>query len=195
VLAVSLSAHIALLAAWLTTRPPAVMAEPPAMEIQLIRPPPREALKARTPLPPPRETPLHLHVPAGPTPAEAAGLMLPSAALAPKPLDPRQMTDQELTAGPRPDLAKIYADEARQPLTRNGVPTDGCKPTWDHSNRLAPPCPIREAGPLARSPSLQLPNRPDVAAEATYKNTMKTYHEAPGGAGYPGIACAILHRC
>ncbi|THD73198.1 hypothetical protein [Phenylobacterium sp.] len=180
----------------MTTRPELRMVEPPTMEIQLIRPPPREAPRPRTPSPPPRsEVPLHLHVPAGQPPAEAAGLAPPSTAFAAKPLDPRRMTDQELTAGPRPDLAKIYADEARQPLTRNGVPTDGCKPSWEHSDRIAPPCPIREAGPLPRDLSAQLPNRSDMAAEAAHKNAMKTYHEAPGGAGYPGIACAILHRC
>ena len=34
-----------------------------------------------------------------------------------------------------------------------------------------------------------------MAAEAAYKNAVKTYQEAPGGAGYPGIACAMLHKC
>jgi hypothetical protein len=195
VLAASLAAHIALLAAWVSTRPELRMVEPPTMQVALVRPPPREASKPRLPSPPPpTETPLHLNVPAGPTPPEAAGPPLPPTAPAPKPLDPRQMTDQELLAGGRPDLARIYADEARQPLTRNGLPT-GCKPATEHSDRIAPPCPAWAGAPIPRDTPAQLPNRPEIASEGRYKNAMKTYHEAPGGAGYPGIACAMLHKC
>jgi hypothetical protein len=192
VLAASLAAHVALLAAWMSTRPEFRMVEPPTLQVALIRPPPRQTPKPRSTPPPNVATPLR----SAETPV-AAERPAPPPALPPAPrvLDVPRMTDQELTAGPRPDLAKIYADEARQPLTRNGVPTDGCKPAWEHSERIAPPCPIRAAAPLPRNPSAQLPNRPDMAAEAAYKNTMKTYREAPGDAAYPGLACAILHKC
>lgn len=193
-LAVSLAAHVGLLTAWMSTRPDLRMVEPPTMQVSLLRPPPRQpSPKSRSP--PPK---LALPAPAAEAPAPvppeatAAPLLAPPRA---RVLDVPRMTDQELTAGPRPDLARIYADEARQPLTRNGVPTNGCKPAREHSDRIAPPCPIREAGPVPRAPPVQLPNRPDVAAEAAHKNAMKTYGETPGGAGYPGIACAILHRC
>jgi hypothetical protein len=40
VLAVSLGAHVMLLAAWLSTRPNVHFVEPPAMVVQLVRPPP-----------------------------------------------------------------------------------------------------------------------------------------------------------
>jgi hypothetical protein len=194
VLAASLAAHAVLLTVWMNTRPDPHMVEPPVMQIELLRPPPREASKPRRPSPPPRETPLHLHIPAGPAPADLAGPPLPPTAPAPRPLDPRQMTDQELLAGGRPDLAKIYADEARQPLTRKGMPT-GCKPATEHSDRIAQPCAVWAGGPILHDPAGQLPNRPEMAAEGRYKDAMKKYHEAPGGAGYPGMACALGHRC
>ena len=28
-----------------------------------------------------------------------------------------------------------------------------------------------------------------------YKRAMKTYKELPGDKGYPGIACAMFHKC
>jgi hypothetical protein len=192
VLAASLATHIALLAAWLSTRPPAVIAEPPATQIELIHPPPREAPKPRTPSPPGAETPLHLHILAGPAPAEVAGPPLPPAIPAPKPIDPRKMTDQELLAGSKPDLAKIYADEARQPLTRNGVPTDGCKPTWEHSDRVAPPCPIRRADDQAsRALAEKLRARPDLVAESQAQEALRSYRD--GNGEYPGLRCAFRH--
>ena len=35
----------------------------------------------------------------------------------------------------------------------------------------------------------------EVAREARRNEAVKRYHELPGGAGYPGIACQILHKC
>ena len=35
----------------------------------------------------------------------------------------------------------------------------------------------------------------EFAREARRNEAVKRYHELPGGAGYPGIACQILHRC
>jgi len=34
-----------------------------------------------------------------------------------------------------------------------------------------------------------------LAREARRNEALKRYHEAPGSAGYPGMRCALLHRC
>jgi hypothetical protein len=199
ILAASLLAHIGMLAAWMATRLPDSFVEAPAFQVELLRPTPRP----RPPPPAPRRPRVSLdHTlappPSVPTPLQPPALASP-APVAPIAVDPRKLTDQELVeqSGPRADLNKVFADRAKRPLYSSRLPPGGddCKPATEHSNRIAPPCPNWGAGPSPRSPAGQLPNRADVAGEAAYKNAMKGYREAPGAAGYPGIACAILHKC
>jgi len=35
----------------------------------------------------------------------------------------------------------------------------------------------------------------EFAREGRHNEAVKRYHELPGGAGYPGIACHVFHRC
>jgi len=35
----------------------------------------------------------------------------------------------------------------------------------------------------------------EFAREGRHNEAVKRYHELPGGAGYPGIACQVFHRC
>lgn len=38
-------------------------------------------------------------------------------------------------------------------------------------------------------------NTGEFAREGRHNEAVKRYHELPGGAGYPGIACHVFHRC
>jgi hypothetical protein len=35
----------------------------------------------------------------------------------------------------------------------------------------------------------------ELAREGRHNEAVKRYHELPGGAGYPGMACQVFHRC
>jgi hypothetical protein len=198
----SLGAHVALLAAWIGTRADLRFVEPATLQVELIRP---------TPLTPPQRAPPRRVAASAP---EAAPAMPPATRppappspvlSSPKSLDVGQLTDQELLArsGPRPDIARLNAEQARQPLFSRPLgrnPEDGwmggCKPSWENSTRAAPPC--RSDSPEERSATWKAANDRKTApfeAEGAYKRAMKTYHEAPGGAGYPGVRCALLHKC
>ncbi|HEY0436078.1 MAG TPA: hypothetical protein VGC92_05525, partial [Phenylobacterium sp.] len=116
----------------------------------------------------------------------------------PAPVEPRPLTDEELLAG----RVRLTPRQIRDAPIKDGAwdarprpPRAKCKPAEGYPGPPLP-CP----GELMKDP-----NRPfdvdrdapdsELAREGRYKRAMKRYHELPGGAGYPGIACAILHRC
>ncbi|THD62050.1 hypothetical protein [Phenylobacterium sp.] len=183
VIAVSVLAHLALVVAWMTTRAPPVFVEPPAMAVELLRPerPPRPKIS-----PPPRKpqtATVLTEAPAQPPPAAQP----PAAPAAPKVLDTQHMADTELLnrAGPRPDMGKVFADLAKRPLfSRNRPPAgDDCKPASEHSNRIAPPCPLW-GGPITHAEAqAKLPLRGDIADQAQHKGVMKGYQQAYGHSG------------
>jgi hypothetical protein len=204
VVVASLGAHALLLTLWMTTRPNPIFVEPPAIQVELLRPVLRERPRP-TPTPQPRKT---LSVPqptltAPPILSQPAIPSAPALPTAPRPLDPRQMTDQELVerAGPRPDIGKLHGELAKRPLYSSRLPPGGedCKPATEHSDRIAPPCPAWGAGPPL--PLDRLPNRPALAAEAARKDALKSYKDHHGSTGvaspddYPGLSCTLLHRC
>jgi len=200
--AVSLAVHVGLLAAWMNGQPQLRLAEPAILQVELIRP--SAPMRSR---PPPRlaASAPEARPPASPAAPPASPPPPPRVASAPNSIDPRLLTDQELLArsGPRPDIARLNAEEARQPLFSRPLgrnPEDGwiggCKPSWATSNRTAPPCRSDSAEEqAARWKAANDGKTEGFEAEGAYKRAMKTYHEAPGGAGYPGIKCAMLHRC
>jgi len=51
------------------------------------------------------------------------------------------------------------------------------------------------AAAVARSGDPNKARDGEFAAEARRNEAMKRYHELPGDAGYPGLGCALLHRC
>ncbi|WP_372782436.1 hypothetical protein [Phenylobacterium sp.] len=188
VLALSLAAHLALLAAWLSTRPQLRLVEPPVMEVALIRPPPKP--RARPPAAPERTA-------VRPRPARIAEpppspLPLPPAPSAPS---PRLLTDEELLAGAKPNAAQLGADRDRT-IIFHGWPR-GCKPMSEHSNRPGPPCPV--GGPddrASRTLAEKDPGHSGFAAEARRKEAIEDYKNGPGtGGAYPGIRCTIFHKC
>ena len=177
------------------------------MDVALIRPPPR-ALPKPAPKPHPRVRPSEVLPTAPPQAAPVAPP--PPAPPPPKSLDVPRMTDKELLsrAGPRPDIARLHAQEALQPMfsRRLGRPPEaeawvmgGCKPMSEHSNRDAPPCKVGGSEDLAsRALGDHNPGRNGFAGEARYKDAMKAYRERPGSMNpddYPSIKCAILHKC
>jgi hypothetical protein len=225
VFAASLLAHIGVFAAWFATHPRPLSVEPATMQIELIRPAHRRpAAPAPTPPTSPKpssdaaeasaQTPAQAPATAAGTPAPAAPTAPPDlAAITPNIVDPRLMTDQELLerAGPRPDLNKVFADEARQPmfsrpLGRNpeDMTLSGCKPFTEHSRRIAPPCPVRKTPGLGPGP---VPNavpgppvlNPRFADEARAREAITAYKRRYGPAGppsaadYPGLRCTFLH--
>jgi len=109
------------------------------------------------------------------------------------------MTDEELLAN-RPKLterqireAPVYDHTRWDQLPR--PPRPKCKPAEGYPGPPLP-CP----GDLGKDPTRPFDvdrDAPDseLAKAGRYKRAMKAYKEAPGAAGYPGIACAIFHQC
>lgn len=170
------------------------------MQIVLIRPPARQP--SRPSLAPPRRgVPPVSAISAAPTATAPIAPLVQ--APAPKALDARQMTDQELLnrAGPRPNIGRVFANEARQPMFSRplGRPPDDwgmgdCKPASEHSNRKAPPCfvhnPDDQAGRGAADARF--------AEEAHDKAAVQSYMNGASGASggdYPGLSCVLLHHC
>jgi hypothetical protein len=192
VLAVSLAAHLALLAAWMSTRPQLRLIEPPTMDVAIIRLPPKPS--ARPAAAPERATlrPRRARIVASP-PDE---LPLPPAAPphAAGPVTPRLLSDEELLAGAKPTAAQLQADRDRT-ITFHGWPR-GCKPMSEHSNRPGPACPVGSPDDQAsRTLAEKDPAHSGFAAEARRKEAIKDYKAAPGMGGYPGIGCTIFHKC
>jgi hypothetical protein len=188
VLAVSLAAHLALLAAWMTTRPQLRLVEPPTMDVAIIRLPPKPRTKlAATPERAPFR-PRHAKIIASP-PDE---LPLPPPA---GPVTPRLLTDEELLAGAKPTAAQLQADRDRT-IVFHGWPR-GCKPMSERSDRPGAPCPVgRPDDQASRTVAEKDPAHSGFATEARRKEAIKDYKDGPGtGGAYPGIRCTIFHKC
>lgn len=190
-LAASFVAHLALLAAWLSTRPEFRFVEPPAMAVELVRLTPPKPTE-----PPSRSAPRTAGARAEAAAPQASAPVAPSPS--PAPVTPRQLSDEQLLDGahmtPRQIREAPVYDHTRWDQ-KPRPPRPKCKPPEGYPGPPLP-CP----GDLGKDP-----NRPfdvdrdapdsELAREGRYKRAMKAYHEAPGGAGYPGIACAIFHEC
>jgi len=182
VLAVSLAAHAALLAAWMSTRQDLRWAEPPPMQVALVRLPPR------------LEAPAQPHAPRRSNPRVLAR---PAEALEPRPVEqPPEPSPQE----PPVQISPEWRVKPQSPLVlnppRKTFRRPPCQSLEDHSNSDLPPC--------ARGSPEDQATRWDPARDSEigafegagrYKRAEKRYHEAPGAAGYPGIRCAIFHKC
>jgi hypothetical protein len=184
VLAVSLVAHLALLAAWMSTRPELHLAESPTLQVQLVRPPPKPA-----PAPEPRKPP----PPSPPKPPPALNIHQPP------PLPPQAAPPSEVAPEwrVRPDGAPADLDAAPFTLGRAGLRHARARPTckthgWDRPLD----CPPDGAELRAAKSDPALDRRTaGFESEGRYKRAMKTYKELPGDKGYPGIACAMSHKC
>ena len=162
----------------MSKRPELNYAEPPTMEVQLLRPPPRPHPEPPTPAPPKakRESrPLVVHEPAPPQ----------SPTPAPLPVSPEwQVKPAEPSAG---DLAAAPFAAGR-PAQRPSCKTR----SWDRPVD----CPPDDAEvAAAKSDPARDAKTAGYEASGRYKQAVKTYHELPGDAGYPGIRCAIFHKC
>jgi hypothetical protein len=187
VLAGSVLAHVVLVATWMATRAPPVFVEPPAMAVELLRPE-RPAPRTSPPRRNPQTATAAAQTPVSPpSAAQASAAPPPPAAATPKVLDTPHMADTELLnrAGPRPGIAKLFADLAKRPFFSRNLPPGGddCKPATEHSNRIAPPCPVW-GGPITHAEAQgKLPTRGDLADQAKHKGVMKDYQQVYGHSG------------
>jgi len=188
VLAVSLGGHIALLAAWLTTRPTVHFVEPPAMVVQLVRPPPREPV--RPSLPPRARPPIRTRT------ADQAPIPALIAPPVPPPTQPQISPEWRVKAAPpdkHPGLPFSTQPAIRPPP---------CKTSRDHSDRPGDPCPSWSAEEQASHYSVA--NDPKMGGfvyEGRRKEALKDYREKAGKPGpapadasdYPGLRCTLFH--
>jgi hypothetical protein len=184
---VSVAAHLTLLAAWMSTRPDLVLAESPTLQVQLIRLPPKPVAELRKPPPPPAQSPpqpLNIHQPPPLTPPP----------LAPAPPPPSEVSPEWRV---RPGGAPADLDAAPFALGRAGLRQARARPTCKTHGWGRPlSCPPDDAElRAAKSDPAKDSRTAGFEAVGRYKRAMKTYKELPGDEGYPGIACAIFHKC
>ena len=182
VLAVSLAAHVALLAAWMSTRQDLRWAEPPTMQVALVQLPPRPEASSK---------------PRALRRSQARVLARPADALEPRPVEqpPEPPPDEALVqispewrVKPQPPLVlKAPSKAFRRPK---------CKSSEDHSNWDGPPCaPGSPDDQAARYDAKKDSSTSSFAGEGDRKLRMKSYRESPRTDDYPGIRCTIFHRC
>ena len=182
VLAVSLAAHLALLAAWFSARQDLRWAEPPTMEVALVtlapEPKPQEAV--------PRVRSANARVLS--RPAEVAEPRPIEQPPAPLPDEASPQIDPEWRVKPQPPLVlNRPGKSARKPP---------CKTAMDPSNSAGEPCPTGSAEEaIARYNDERDVANADFVAGGRQKRALKRYHELPGGAGFPGLRCTLLSRC
>jgi hypothetical protein len=188
VLMLSLAAHLSLLAAWMSTRPKLTLAEPPTMVVQLLRPPPPRPKSKAAPQPPRTVAAIRPHAVTQAPPPQVEPLPIPRAPEPQSQIAPEWRVKPE---APRPGpLANGRL--AGQPKFR----PPPCKSSRDHSDLPGPPCPSQSPEELASHYDVAKDSRTaGFEGEGAQKRAMKRYHELPGAAGYPGIGCAIFHRC
>ncbi|MBI1198083.1 MAG: hypothetical protein GC203_09480 [Phenylobacterium sp.] len=182
----SIALHMVVLG-WLAFRraPGEPAAEVPALSIQIVR----LAPPARPRREPPRRDP------AGRVSTEAPTAAPP----APPPPSKEAAAKDADTVDPRwrVDLnPPVFKDgQWPRPTPPPSLRRPKCDP-WDDSSAAKAAC-RRE---LAVARAIDRNNDPqngddDFAREARHKGAMRDYHDAPGTSGYPGLRCALLHRC
>lgn len=159
-------------------------ADAPALSVHLVRlpPPPRAQTQARSKPAagrPDRTAPGPTVAPPTPAATDAAEGPPSSPGIA---IDPRWRVDR---TGPNPAPRREPDYEAFQP----------CDPLKD-PKREGKAC--RKVDEIAESVTrFYDPQKGNsaLAREARRNEALKRYRAAPGTSGYPGIGCAVLHRC
>jgi hypothetical protein len=187
-MAVSLAAHAALFAAWLSTRPEPQPAESPIFQVQLVRPPP-----SATPQPRPQVRPPPSQPPGRPSRPvnrhEPPPLALPPGPTAQTPVEiSPQWRVKPGAYGADLDAAPFVL--GRPGLKRAREPKPDCKTHgWDRPLSCPP-----DATELAASKGLaeRDSSRSGFAYEASRKAAIKAYKDTIPGE-YPGLRCTVLH--
>ena len=185
VLALSLAAHAALLAAWISNRPDLRLTEPPTMQVALVQLPPRPKPQ---PLPRPHE----------PRRSEPRVLSRPADALEPRPIEqPPEPPPENAPVQISPEWrVKPQAPPLVLNSPRKGFRRPPCKTSEDHSNSDLPPCPRNSPDEqAARWDPARDSKTGAFEGEGRYTRAEKRYHEAPGSAGFPGLRCTLFHKC
>jgi hypothetical protein len=180
ILAASLVAHLALLGAWMATRPPERFVEPPAIQVTLVTPHRSPDLSKFRPTP---------SAPASSrSRAETTISPLPPAAPTTAPVAPRILSEEELLAGRPTDADQLKAALNQR---KHVTPWDGCKKLPGPPDWTAPPCPPSGSNEEAKH-VLSLPDL-QGHGEIARKDRIQAYK---GGTGpYPGVSCVIFHKC
>ncbi len=187
VLAASLLAHALLLGAWISTRHDLRFVEPPTMQVSLMRLPPKPAASAPARPHPPRTLRVLSRPLEAQEPQPAAPVIAKPAEAAASDISPEWRVKPEA-----PGLAGAPFAKGRRTI---GPVRPSCKTPLSSGERPLD-CPP-DAGELAASKfdAAKDGKLGGFEAEGRRKRAMKTYHELPGDAGYPGVRCAIFHRC
>ena len=159
-------------------------AEAPTVNVQLVplpRPPPREAQASSRPA---AERPSRAaleHSTAAPL-ATRDGTTTGTLASPGTAIDPRWAVDM---SRPQPPARRELDPDEFQP----------CDPLKD-PRREGKAC--RKVDEIAESVSRYYDpqkGKTALAREARRNEALKRYRDAPGSSGYPGLGCAVLHRC
>lgn len=178
----SLAAHAALLAAWMSARPELRLTEPPTMQVALVQLPPRPKAS-----PPPRE----------PRRSTARVLARPAEAFEPRPVEQPPEPPPE---NPPVEISPEWRVKPQPPLVlnapRKGFRQPPCRSSEDHSNSNLPPCPRNSPDDQAARYDVRRDSKASgFAAEGDRKLRLKSYRESPSTDDYPGIRCTIFHKC
>jgi hypothetical protein len=183
---VSLAAHAALFAVWLSTRPAPPPAESPTFQVTLVRPPPRPPRPEVREAPPP---PVH--------PPRALELHPPRTSLPPTPKAPPPVeVSPEWRVKPGAGGADL--DAAPFVLGRKGLNrARGLKPSCKSLSFDRPVgCPPDDTELAAsKSDPARDARTAGFEGEGRYKRATKAYKEGPLGGPYPGLACSLFHKC
>ncbi|WP_374571732.1 hypothetical protein [Phenylobacterium sp.] len=182
VLALSAAAHLAAFALLAHLKGDVEpLAETPAIQVRLVDLAPRQARRTPAATPSKPSAP-RLHVPAPPPAPVEPGPATPT---------PDAARTEDLFSAPFLDGRRAQAPaQPRRPR---------CDPKDRGTERESADC-RREAEAARAFTRASDPDKDEgadgeFAREARHKEAMKRYHELPGDAGYPGIGCAVFHRC
>ena len=182
----SLAGHLALLAAWMSTLRDLGLAEAPALQVQLVRPPPKPPPPAPRKLPPAATRTSRPALRTHPPP-------LASAASAPAPLEMSSGSGARPTGLPGVDLDAAPFVLGRAGLRRARAARPDCKAHgWSRPANCKPDATELLA---SRFDAARDSRTGDFAAQGAGKLKMKSYRESSSMADFPGIACSILNKC
>lgn len=159
-------------------------AEAPVVDVRLVRLPPSAPTEAQAASRPAAGRPPRVatDLAAAPRPATRDGASAETPAPPGVAIDPRWLVDRN---GPIPPPRRELDVDAFQP----------CDPLKD-PKRESKAC--RKVDEIAESVTRfydPQKGKSALAREARRNEALKRYRDAPGAAGYPGLGCAVFHRC
>lgn len=185
ILFLSAAAHLVVLG-WFGLKRAAAdwRADPPAVNVQLMRLPPPAQPTAKA-----SQEPVSGHAS-----RTASDLSTPPRPTWAGDAEPGAPTSPGLAIDPRwaVDMSQPVPPARREPDYDQFQPCDPLKDPKRESKACRKVDEIAESVGRFYDPQR---GKTALAREARRNEALKRYHEAPGTAGYPGLGCAVLHRC